>query len=230
MLIENKQKRKLVSKWLIGIFAVCILIFLGVGHLNIIATAITWLVDLTFPLLLGAGMALVFNVPMQPIEKVLFAKTQKSSLQKLRRPLAILLSFVAVFGIFIGIAFLVIPELINACGMLMDTLASTVGELATLEKDIDYSAIPFGNEIAKINVDWTQIKTQLEHFSEELSTTFVATLASGLGSLASGFVDFFIGLVFSIYIFIYIISYLSRFEKSFTKNFFKLMYFDTKKS
>jgi len=200
MLIENKAKRKLLSKWLIGIFAVCILIFLGVGHLNIIANAITWLVDLTFPLLLGAGMALVFNVPMQPIEKVLFAKTTKPALQKLRRPLAILLSFVAVLGIFVGISFLVIPELINACSMLMDTLASTVGELATLEKDIDYSAIPFGSEIAKINIDWPQLKTQLEHFSEDLSTTFVTTLASGIGSLASGFVDFFIGLVFAIYI------------------------------
>lgn len=200
MLIENKEKRKLLSKWLIGIFAVCILIFLGVGHLNIIANAVTWLVDLTFPLLLGAGMALVFNVPMQPIEKVLFAKTTKPALHKLRRPLAILLSFVAVFGIFTGIAFLVIPELINACRVLMDTLATTVGDLAAFEQNIDYSSIPFGEELSKVNINWAELEAQLADFSASFSETAISTLASGIGSIASGFVDFFISLVFSIYL------------------------------
>ena len=166
MLIENKEKRKLLSKWLIGIFAVCILIFLGVGHLNILANAISWLIDLTFPLLLGAGMALVFNVPMQPIEKVLFPKTTKPTLQKLRRPFAILLSFVAVFGIFIGIAFLVIPELISACRVLMDTLASTVGDLAAFEQNMDYSTIPFGTELSKINITYIILSSNIPKASK----------------------------------------------------------------
>lgn len=53
MLIENKEKRKLISKWFIGIFTVCILIFLSMGHINIIANALTWLFNLFFPLILG---------------------------------------------------------------------------------------------------------------------------------------------------------------------------------
>ena len=77
MLLENKEKRKLLSKWLIGIFTVCILIYLCAGHMNIIANALTWLYQLFSPLILGCVLALIFNVPMKPIEKHLFSKNEK---------------------------------------------------------------------------------------------------------------------------------------------------------
>ena len=108
MLIENKEKRKLISKWLIGIFTICILIFLSMGHINIIAKALTWLFNLFFPLILGCALALIINVPLGPIEKHLFKKTSSIKCQKIRRPLAIVLSLLLIFGIFIGIAFLII--------------------------------------------------------------------------------------------------------------------------
>ena len=39
MLIENKQQRKVLAKWLIGIFASCILIYLGVRHIDAVVAA-----------------------------------------------------------------------------------------------------------------------------------------------------------------------------------------------
>ncbi len=51
-LIESRKKRSFVSKWIIGIFTIYILIYLALGHMNIIANAISsWLVDFIFPLL-----------------------------------------------------------------------------------------------------------------------------------------------------------------------------------
>lgn len=92
--ITDKIKIRKLTKWLIGVVTACILIYLGMRHLNMIAAAISWLVKIMFPLLLGVVMAFVLNVPMRPIEKHLRLKHKKA-----KRPLAIFLSLVFVLGI-----------------------------------------------------------------------------------------------------------------------------------
>lgn len=200
MLIENKEKRQLLSKWFIGIFTACILIYLGAGHMNILASAISWLINLVFPLLLGIIMALIFNVPMRPIEQHLFSKSTNAKTRKMRRPLAIILSLVLIFGILVGISFLVIPELLNAIRIVITNLTTAMEQLAMLEANTDLSQIPFGTELAKINIDWLALTSQLETWMKNLSDSFMSSAVTAVGSIASSFVDFFVALVFSIYI------------------------------
>ena len=45
----------------------------------------------------------------------------------MRRPLAILLSFILVIGVFVGVAFLVIPELIDAVSIVISSLTNGPG-------------------------------------------------------------------------------------------------------
>lgn len=198
MLIENKEKRKLISKWLVGIFTVCILIYLGAGHMSTIGKALSWLLNLVFPLLLGSIFALVLNVPMRPIEKKLFQK--RPNPPKCRRPLAILLSLLLVLGIFIGIAFLVIPELINAIGIVISNINNGMDQLTVMDENLDWSQIPFGAELSKIEIDWVQLKQQLQQWLATISNTFMNSAVSALSSIASSIVDFFVALVFSIYL------------------------------
>lgn len=200
MLIENKEKRKLVSKWLIGIFTACILIYLSAGHMSTIANALTWLFNLVFPLFLGCIFALIFNVPMRPIEKHLFRKSINSKIRKMRRPLAILLSFLLIFGVFVGIAFLVIPELLNAVRIVVESLNNGMDHLALMDNSLDWSRIPYGTELSKIDIDWLQLKLQLQHWFEGVSNTIMNNAVTALGSVAGSLVDFFIALVFSVYI------------------------------
>ena len=200
MLIENKEKRKLISKWLIAIFTICILIYLGVGHLSILAEAIKWITNLFFPLLLGVIFAIIFNVPMCPIEEHLFSKTKNATLKKLRRPLSIVLSFVLVFGIFIGISFLVVPELINAVAIVIESITDGMDQMAELNESIDLSFLPFGSELSKINIDWLQLKIQLQEWFSTISDTIMNAVISAFSSVAGILVNFFIALVFSIYI------------------------------
>lgn len=58
---------------------------------------------------------------------------KRTTLQKTVRPLAILLSMVSVLGIFTGIAFLVIPELIDAIQLVVHILGSGLEQLAQME-------------------------------------------------------------------------------------------------
>lgn len=63
-MLDTSEKCQRVSKWLLGIFTCCILIYLGFRHISSIWNVILRILDLAKPLLIGSILALVFNVPM----------------------------------------------------------------------------------------------------------------------------------------------------------------------
>lgn len=63
-MLENTEKRHQLAKWLISIITICILIYLGIRHINQLAVAVTWLKELMNPLLIGFVLALFLNVPL----------------------------------------------------------------------------------------------------------------------------------------------------------------------
>lgn len=75
--VTDKTGIRKITKWIIGVVTVCILIYLAIRHLDMIAAGISWFFRITFPLLLGIIMALILNVPMRPIEKYLHIKKEQ---------------------------------------------------------------------------------------------------------------------------------------------------------
>ncbi|MGN0628894.1 MAG: AI-2E family transporter [Oscillospiraceae bacterium] len=200
MFLDDNEKRKQISKWIIGIVTACILIFLGVRYIPAVAGAISWLFELTRPMLIGAVMALVLNVPLAFIERHLFRKYNTPKIQKLRRPLAILLSLLLVSGIFIGVAVLVIPELINAGTVISSAVIEVLDQIAALENSVDFEKIPLGEYLSGIDIDWLEIKNELELWIKQAGNTIIDKAGNLIGSVVSSVVDGVIGFVFSIYI------------------------------
>lgn len=189
--INDKIKIHKLTKWLIGVVTACILIYLGMRHLNMIAAGISWLVKIMFPLLLGVVMAFVLNVPMRPIEKHLRLKHEKA-----KRPLAIFLSLVLILGIFTGVAFLVLPEIVDAVRLVAQIILSGIDQATFLEKNIDFSTFPFGKYLEQIDIDWGQLKLNLEDWTMSQRDVLLKQAAGTVSSIATGFVNFFIALVF----------------------------------
>lgn len=71
-MFEDIETHKKLSKWIIGTFTACILIYLGHRHISHVADAVMWLKDLLNPLLIGLILALFLNVPLGVIERHLF--------------------------------------------------------------------------------------------------------------------------------------------------------------
>lgn len=193
--ITDKIIIRKITKWLIGVVTACILIYLAIRHLDIIAAGMSWLVNVMSPILLGAAMAFILNVPMRPIEKHLHFKHEKA-----KRPLAIFLSLVFVLGIFTGVAFLVIPEIADAVRLAAQIILSGIDQATFLEKNIDFSAFPFGEYLEQIDIDWVQLKINLEEWTISQRNVLLKQAAGTVSTIAAGFMNFFIGLVFSIYI------------------------------
>lgn len=200
MFLDDPKTRKTVTKWAVGTIAACILIFLGVRYVSAIAIAVQWLYELVKPLLIGTLFAMILSVPLDFIEKWLFRKKPTPRKEKARRPVAILLSFLFVIGIFVGVAVLVIPELAGAVSIVISSVTGGLEQLAAFESSEDFSQFPFAAQLADLDIDWLKLKQQLENWIQQISTMVLDGTANALGSIASSVLDGVVAFVFSIYI------------------------------
>ena len=194
-MFDTQEKRRAISKWIIGTVTCCILIYLGLRHISSIAQAFSWLAGLAKPLLIGGILALVLNVPLCQWEAILRKRTP---LQKAVRPLAILLSLVSVFGIFAGIAFLVIPELVDTIQLVVHILGSGLDQLAQMEQDEAHTSLDAF--ISGLGIDWLDLKHQMETWFKDRSGALVQQILDLTKKILSSAVTSLVGLVFAIYL------------------------------
>ncbi len=89
----NKQK----IKGLLLVVCGGVAFYCALQHLDAVLAALGWLLGILAPFLLGGALAFILNVPMRAIERHLFPRNRKGA--KLRRPLALVLTLVAVIGV-----------------------------------------------------------------------------------------------------------------------------------
>jgi len=194
--MEDEKKRKQAAIWVIRVISICCLIYLGVRHIGSIVSAMGTFIDFMQPLLIGIIVALILNVPMSFIEQKLL---QKSKLGKAKRPVSILLALILVLGIFIGIAVLVVPELIEAVKLIYQIVTNGLDQLAQIEKDTGNSPL-LGSYFSEINIDWLGLKERLESWIWGIRDTVAKQAVLVAGSAVGWIVTGFISLVFAIYI------------------------------
>lgn len=193
----SPERRKIVSKWIIGIVAACILIFLGVQNIDIVASAVSWAMNLIMPLILGLVFALILNVPMRSLEAHLFKKAKKPFLKKLRRPIALIISFILILGIIAGIVSLLIPELVKAFKVIIDGAVNFAGTISAMSPE-ELSARPLGSLL--LNIEWDKMLTTMQNWFKNQSGNIMNTAVGTIGSVVGGVFDFFIAIVFAVYI------------------------------
>ncbi|MBQ7859504.1 MAG: AI-2E family transporter [Faecalibacterium sp.] len=200
MFWEDKAKQRTAARWVVSVFTACVLIYLGVGNLTVVTGAVSWAMGLVQPLLLGAAMALVLNVPMAAIEGRLFAKTADPKKQALRRPLAMVLAILFVVGIFAGVVLLVVPALAEAVITLAAGVVEAVNLITAWLNTADFSQMPYGNWLSSLSVDWDGIKDNLLATVSGGVTALMGSTVSVVGTVTGGLINFIMGLVFAIYI------------------------------
>lgn len=196
-MFDDMEKGRRLAKWIISVVTTCVLVYLCFRHIASIANAISRLIELGMPLLVGGIMALILNVPMSFLETKMLSKTK---LRRGKRPLAIILALLLVFGIFIGVAFLVVPELIGAIKLLIQIATNGLDQLATLEKTVISSQNPLSEFLLNLNIDWAALQLQLEEWFRAQRSDMTIQAIDTAGSILKTLVTAIIGLTFAIYI------------------------------
>ena len=151
------------------------------------------------PFLLGSALAFILNVPMRAFENLL--KGVKKL--RLRRFLALGLTFLSVLLVLSFVFWLLIPQII-------DTVSSLVPKLRTFISDSENVITGFLEKNPQV-MGWLIDNTDFENlnwaaFAEKaismVGTSFTAILGGtflAIGSISSAMMDLFIAIVFSIY-------------------------------
>lgn len=200
MVFGGSDRGNRAAKWIIEVITACILIYLVLRHMDAVAGAVIWLLDLFEPLILGVVLALVLNVPMCPIEKRLFQKKDGQKVQKARRGVAIVLSLLLVFGIFLGGAFLIVPEIMDAIPLVGNNISRLIEQMDSQNVTIDTDSFSFTNLLSQLDIDWSGIKQSLNNWFVESRSTVMNYVMGAAAKVGGVLVNIAVGLVFAIYI------------------------------
>ena len=205
----NKQ----TVKALLGVVCGGIAFAAALLHLDVVAGAAGWLLGILSPLLLGCAIAFILNVPMRAMERCLFPHAKKAN--KLRRPLALLLTVAAVSAVLALAGMVIVPGV-------RDAVTSIAAQVPEAFERLQESAARFqeylpllANQIEGLSIDWASLSQKavglVQNWGKGLLISgggLVQNWGKGLlisgGGLVSGIVSgvttFFIGLIFSLYI------------------------------
>ena len=195
----NKQK----IKGLLLVVCGGVAFYCALQRLDAVLAALGWLLGILAPFLLGGALAFILNVPMRAIERHLFPRNQKGA--KLRRPLALVLTLVAVIGV-LALAGLVIGPGIA------DAVMSIIREIPAAFQRLEHQLTALAENLQDLwpLLEEQQMKLQEEIQWQELSAKALeiakaigaGIVSSGgfIGGVVSGVSTFVISLIFSFYV------------------------------
>ena len=172
--------------------------YAALQHLGVVASALATLVGMLSPFLLGGAIAFVLNVPMRAIERHLFPNRRR--LTRLRRPLALVLTLVALTGV-LTLAFCVIgpgikDAVVSIAAQVPDAFDRLYQRLLGLEQYLPQ----IKDLVGDLAIDWKSLSQK----ALSLAQSWGGSLSSSGGGLMVGVVSgvstFVIGLIFSFYI------------------------------
>ena len=172
--------------------------YCGLQHLGVVAGAVAWLLGILSPFVLGGGIAFVLNVPMRAIERHLFPNQRR--LTKLRRPLALVLTLVALTGV-LTLAFCVIgpgikDAVVSIAAQVPDAFDRLYQRLLGLEQYLPQ----IKDLVGDLAIDWKSLSQKALSLAQSWGGSLISSGGGLMVGVVSGVSTFVIGLIFSFYI------------------------------
>ncbi len=188
---------KELEKWIL-IVLIGVLAYWGLNNLELI---LSWLkgVYLVFsPFILGLVLAYILNIPTMKMEVLLkkaIPDKYEDKYSGLIRVVSITLSLLLLIGIFVVIAFLLIPELVENIELLIKNVPAIIDKVEAFALDLvdKYPMIESEVKVAFAqNGNVTTIVSKILNYFLNGAVNFIS-------DFVDGFVNIFTGLIFAIY-------------------------------
>lgn len=198
MKLDRKNIQKII---LIG--AVLILLYLGLQHMNIVLQFLSWVLYVSMPFIVAICCTFFLNVPLKAIEKHLFrvgtGKKLNPVVDKIRRPVSIILSllfFIAIITIFLLI---IIPKLGESLDTIIKAVPGAIDSLISFVNDLSENNEYVKSIVTNININWDDLKRYVSNFLQNDAASLVTTTMSMIGSLFNVALNIVLGIILSIY-------------------------------
>ena len=172
--------------------------YCGLQHLGVVAGAVVWLLGILSPFVLGGAIAFVLNVPMRAIERHLFPNQRR--LTKLRRPLALVLTLVALTGV-LTLAFCVIgPGIKDAVMSIAAQVPDAFDRLYQRLLGLEQYLPQIKDLVGDLAIDWKSLSQKALSLAQSWGGSLISSGGGLMVGVVSGVSTFVIGLIFSFYI------------------------------
>lgn len=150
------------------------------------------------PLLVGAAVAFILNIPMSAFERRFFPKSRRRFVQKIRRPVCMIAAVIAVLAIMFLIGWLIVPQLVSCVQLIIEQVPDFLDDMVQKAKTLGVFSPETIGMLEKI--DWPSKIGEI-----------VGVITSGIGSVAevvvntvssvfSGVVTAVLSIIFSMYL------------------------------
>lgn len=195
----NRNNLKKIRGLIIFTAVVC----LAVIKIDIVLRGIFFAVGILKPFLYGAVAAFVLNIPMSAIERRLFGGGKSSRMQKMKRPVSILLAFLAVILVMTVVAVTVVPQLAktmmdlgNKIPVFLSSLQVSLEQLLEERPDL----VMMLEELDFDSINWESVLSGIVDFMKNGLGNVVTSTVVMASTIIGGVVNLFVALVFSFYI------------------------------
>lgn len=197
---------------LIVITYVALIIF-GLVNFDKIFKALSYVVNIFSPFIIGTILAFILNVLVNFIERKIFGKVKNTNFwNKAKRPISIILSLVLIVLIIVFVMNLLIPQLKNSLSLFTDTLPE-------YKEDVVKIMNRFDMEESTINT----VSEYLDNFSKVI-TDYIKGNSKDVISMTTEFASSIFGIVSSAVISIVFAIYIIAQKETLVRQFDKILH------
>ena len=198
--MEKDKLKKPIILILVALIGLCIVI-----NIDTLWNVLGTIFRIINPFIIGGCLAFILNIPMSFFERKLIARKRKKNKNKnkkinkrLLRVLSIIFAIVVILLIVTFIFTLILPELVNVIGLLIDNIPYYVEKITEFANKYDLNVPDLNSIMEEANLDIEAVKQSLIGSIPSLLSSSI----SFVGSIISGISSFFIAIIFAIYILI----------------------------
>lgn len=174
------------------------LLYIAIVFWEDISGLLSAILAATFPILIGAAIAYVINIPMTFYEKHYFPKQKGKFFSVTRRPVCMTAAFLTVIAVMVLVVWLIIPKLGECVSVIVAKFPALFEKALALARSLDIMPETIIDSLSEI--DW-----------QSKLTDIIKTVTSGIGNVVggvisivagvfSGMVTVLLSIIFSIYI------------------------------
>ena len=190
--------KKTVKRILLIITFTVVLIWAVYNH-KLLFKYIGELYSLISPFVIGLCIAYVVNVIMRPIERLwmkLLSKCKGKWVEKMKRPICLLLSILLVIGIILAVVFIIMPELSDSVSSLVSMVPSYAAEVESWWESLALRLDKYGVDLPQFNFN----TDKLIQILKDGGTAVLNTTLSATTSIVTAVINIVLAIAFSIYV------------------------------
>lgn len=186
-----------------GLIVFAALVVACLWKYDVVVSVLAFIFHVIFPFVLGGAIAFILNVPMNFIQRHLFApeRVERHKIQKkIARPVSMLIVIFGVFGIVAPVMFVLIPQLGDTFSNLGSSIQAFIPKVQEWAEKLFHDNKEIMTWVNSLKFDWNKIMDAGIDFFKNGAGSVLDSTITAAKSIVSGITTFFIAFVFAVYI------------------------------